>query len=68
MPPFARPLLAWALRLYGLRPRIVRLDAGYWGLHLIAWIHATLGAAAVVPWNAKRQKHRTLPPAHLDGR
>jgi transposase len=61
--PFARPLLTLAVRLYGLRPRVVRLDAGYWGLHLIAWIHATLGAIAVVPWNPKRQKNRScLPP------
>ena len=52
-----------ALRLYGLRPRVVRLDAGYWGLRLIAWIHTTLGAVAVIPWNPKRQKNRTcLPP------
>jgi hypothetical protein len=30
---------------------------------LIAWIHTTLGAVAVVPWNPKRQKNRTgLPP------
>jgi hypothetical protein len=34
--PFAQPLLTWAVRLYGLRPRVVRLDAGYWGLRLIA--------------------------------
>jgi len=27
--PFARPLLAWAVRLYGIRPRIIRLDAAY---------------------------------------
>jgi transposase len=61
--PFARPLLELAVRLYGLRPRIVRLDAGYWGLRLIAWIHTALGAVAVVPWNPKRQKNRTcLPP------
>jgi hypothetical protein len=61
--PFAQPLLAWAVRLYGLRPRVIRLDAGYWGLRLIAWIHTTLGAVAVVPWNLKRQKHRScLPP------
>ncbi len=61
--PFARPLLAWAVRLYGLRPRIIRLDAGYWGLRLIAWIHTVLGAVAVVPWNPKRQKNRSrLPP------
>jgi transposase len=61
--PFARPLLAWAVRLYHLRPRVIRLDAGYWGLRLIAWIHRVLGAVAVVPWNPKRQKNRScLPP------
>jgi hypothetical protein len=61
--PFAQPLLAWAARLYGLRPRVVRLDAGYWGLRLIAWIHTALGAVAVIPWNPKRQKNRScLPP------
>lgn len=61
--PFARPLLTWAIRLYGLRPRVVRLDAAYWGLALIHWVHAALGAVAVVPWNPKRQKNRTcLPP------
>ena len=61
--PFAQPLLAWAVRLYGLRPRVIRLDAGYWGLRLIAWIHAALGAVAVVPWNPKRAKNRScLPP------
>jgi DDE family transposase len=61
--PFARPLLEWAVRLYQIRPRIIRLDAGYWGLQLIHWIHATLGAIAVVPWNPKRQKNRScLPP------
>lgn len=61
--PFARPLLELAQRWYGLRPQIVRLDAGYWGLRLIAWIHTSLGAVAVMPWNPKRQKNRTcLPP------
>jgi len=61
--PFARPLLTWAVRLYGIRPRLVRLDAGYWGLRLIAWIHVVLGAVAVIPWNPKRQKNRSqLPP------
>jgi transposase len=55
--------LEWAVRLYHIRPRIIRLDAGYWGLQLIHWIHATLGAIAVVPWNPKRQKNRScLPP------
>ncbi|HEU5228234.1 MAG TPA: transposase [Ktedonobacteraceae bacterium] len=28
--PFACPLLAWVVRLYQVRPRVVRLDAGYW--------------------------------------
>jgi broad specificity phosphatase PhoE len=61
--PFARPLLAWAVRLYGLRPRVIRLDAGYWGLRLLHWIRTVLGAVAVVPWNPKPQKNRTcLPP------
>jgi len=61
--PFARPLLEWALHLYHIRPRIIRLDAAYWGLRLISWIHTVLGAVAVVPWNPKRQKNRScLPP------
>jgi transposase len=52
-----------AVRLFGLHPRVVRLDAGYWGLKLIAWIHMVLGAHAVIPWNPKRQKQRDgLPP------
>src|SRR5262249_2933956 len=46
-----------------VRPRVIRLDAGYWGLRLIAWIHCVLGAVAVIPWNPKRQKNRSqLPP------
>jgi transposase len=61
--PFAQPLLEWAVRLYQIRPRVIRLDAGYWGLRLIGWIHSVLGAVAVVPWNPKRQKNRScLPP------
>ena len=61
--PFARPLLAWAVHLFHVRPRVIRLDAGYWGLKLIAWIHTALGARAVLPWNPKRQKKRDgLPP------
>lgn len=60
---FAQPLLLWAIRLYGLRPRVIRLDAGYWGQRLIHWIHTALGAVVVVPWNPKRQKNRScLPP------
>jgi transposase len=61
--PFARPLLECAMHLLILRPRVIRLDAGYWGLKLIAWIHTTLGAVAIIPWNPKRQKRRDgLPP------
>jgi transposase len=61
--PFAKQLLAGAVRLYQIHPRIVRLDAAYWGLRLIAWIHAVLGAVAVIPWNPKNQKNRScLPP------
>jgi transposase len=61
--PFARPLLEWAVHLYSIRPRIIRLDAAYRGLRLIAWIHATLHAVVVVPRNPKRQQNRScLPP------
>jgi hypothetical protein len=61
--PFAQPLLAWAVHLYRIHPRVIRLDAAYWGLRLIAWIHSVLGAVAVIPWNPKRQKNRScLPP------
>lgn len=61
--PFAQPLLAWAVRLYQIRPRVIRLDAAYWGLRLIAWIHTVLRATAIIPWNPKRQKNRScLPP------
>jgi len=58
--PFAKPLLTWAVRLYRVRPCVIRLGAAYWGLALIHWIHTTLGAVAVVPWNPKRQKNRDL--------
>ena len=61
--PFAMLLLTWAVHLYQLRPRYIRMDAAYWGLTLIHWIHATLGAVAVVPWNPKNTKRRDgLPP------
>src|SRR5260221_3068923 len=40
--PFARPLLAPAVRVHWLRPRVIRLDAGHWGLRLIAWSHTVL--------------------------
>ncbi len=61
--PFAEPLLAWAKQLYQICPRVIRLDAAYWSLRLIAWIHSVLGAVAVIPWNPKNQKNRScLPP------
>jgi hypothetical protein len=61
--PFAQPLLAWAKQLYQIRPRVIRLDAAYWGLRLIAWIHRVLGAVAVVAYNPKNRKNRScLPP------
>jgi hypothetical protein len=47
--PFARPLLKLAVRLLPLRPCVIRLDAAYWGLKLIAWIHTALGAQAIMP-------------------
>jgi hypothetical protein len=53
----------WAVRLYQLRPRVIRLDAAYWSLRLIAWIHASLHAVAVIPWNLKRHKNRSYLPS-----
>jgi len=54
------------VRLFAVQPRIIRLDASYWGLKLIAWIHTVLGARAVIPWNPKRQKQRDgLPPTWI---
>lgn len=64
--PFAQPLLAWAVCLYQVRPRVIRLDAAYWGLRLIAWIHATMGAVAVIPWNRHSAKEPLLFASHLD--
>ncbi len=59
----AKPLLAAAVTLYALRPRVVRLDAAYWGPALIAWIHTVIGATAVIPFNPKHLKDRScLPP------
>ncbi len=61
-----RPLLELAARLFAVRPQVIRLDAAYWGLKLIAWIHAARGAVAVIPWNPKRQKQRDgLPPTWI---
>jgi hypothetical protein len=51
--PFAKPLLMTAVALYHLCPRVIRLDAAYWRLTLIAWIHTVVGAVAVIPFNPK---------------
>lgn len=66
--PFAQPLLAWAVHLYQIRPRFIRLDAAYWGLRLIAWIHATLGEVWVIPWNRHSAEEPLLLASHLDQR
>ena len=60
--PFAQPLLASAVVLYGLRPRVIRLDAAYGGHALIAWIQTTLGATAVILFNPKNRKNRSCFP------
>jgi hypothetical protein len=66
--PFARLLWQWAMRLYPIRPRVIGLDAAYWGLHLIAWIHATLHAVAVIRLPPQAPEEPLLPAAHLDQR
>jgi hypothetical protein len=38
-----------AVRLFAVRARVIRLDAGYWRLKLIAWIHLALNAVVVIP-------------------
>jgi hypothetical protein len=61
--PFATLLLTWAVGLYQLRPRVVRMAAASWGLALIHWVHTARGAGAVVPWNPKNTENRArLPP------
>ena len=59
---------ARAVCLYQIRPRLIRLDAAYWGLRLIAWIHAVLGAEARIPWNPREPEEALLCPSHLDQR
>ena len=63
--PFARPLLEWAVRLYQIRPRIIRLDAAYCGLRLIAWIHATCMRSPSSPGTLSGR--RTVPACHPPG-
>jgi hypothetical protein len=61
-------LLEWALRLYHLRTHVIRLDAGDFGLGLIAWIHMVVDAVAVVPWNRHPPEESLLPTSYLDQR
>jgi len=60
--PVAQRLLAWAVRLSQIPPRVVRLDAASWRVRLIAWIPAVLGAVAVIPWTPGRRKNRSCFP------
>jgi len=61
--PCAQLVLATAVALYHLRPRVLRLDAAHWSRTLIAWIHTALGAVAVLPFTPKATKDRScLPP------
>ena len=52
--------------LYQIHPRVIRPDAAYWGLRLIAWIHAVLGAVAVIPGIPNAQRKSRLFTSHLD--
>lgn len=63
-------LVAAVTKAGTLRDRvlIVRLDAAYWGLRLIAWIHAVLGALAVIPWNRHSSEESLLFTSYLDQR
>lgn len=53
--PFAYPLLGLARSLLGLPLRIVRADGAYWGLALVRFIVAVLGARPIIPFNRKKQ-------------
>jgi len=60
--PSAHPLVAWAVHVSQIHPRVIRLDAASWGVRLLAWIHGVFGAVAMIPWNPTRQKHRSCVP------
>ncbi len=66
--PFARFLLTGAVVAYGLRPRIVRLDAAYWGLRLIHPDPHDAGCGRRGPLEPQAAEEPLLPPAHLDRR
>ena len=42
------------------------LEAAYWGLRLIAWIHATLHAVVVTPWNRHSAAEPLMLACHLE--
>ena len=63
--PVVRQLLEGAWRLDGLRPRVIRPDAGYWGLKLIVWIHTALGVVAVIPHLELVSHSRMIRPVPL---
>jgi hypothetical protein len=64
--PFARPLLERAVRLYPIHPRVIRLDAAYWGLRLLRWIHETLGAVAVIRFPPETSEKPLLLTSYVD--
>ena len=66
--PFARPLLEWAVRLYHLRPRIIRLDAGYWGLQLIRLSPCQSGSCGGGSLEPQKSEESLLSASHLDSR
>jgi hypothetical protein len=61
--PFAQPLLQGAVRLYHLHPRVIRLDAGYWGSVSSVGSILFWGLSPLCPGSAIRLKNRfCLPP------
>ncbi len=64
--PFAEVLLTWAVCLYGLRPRVVRLDAAYWGLTLILLGPHHPGCRRCGPLELQAAEGSRPPAAHPD--
>ncbi len=64
--PFAKLLLLWAVRLYDLRPRRVRMDAAYWGLapHPLDPHHPRRGRGG--PLEPQAQQDSRLPAPDVD--
>ena len=54
--------------LYQIRPRIIRLDAGDFGLRLIVWIHTVLGAVAIIRLSPQTTEKPLLSSSHLEAR